>query len=375
MSDLESPPPVTAQQPAPKVDFNGLAGDFFLMQLGNLALTIVTIGVYRFWGKAKYRRSLWTNTTLDGDPLEYRGTGLELFIGAILVVLLVSIPFGLLSLLMPLLIPQKEVAIFVTQAIVILGIYYLVGVGQYRSWRYLFSRTAWRGIRSGMTEQGFGFGLFSFGLTLASMFSLGLATPWAMTRRWNRLVRDVRIGNLPLEADSEPGPLWKPFLLAWGVVVIPTIAFSVWFAISFGDIMKAGGDQPPSPEDAQQLLIAIGALYLGIIVLGFIGAMFFANYQAAYLKETIGKTRIGETMALRIDVTAWDVIRYYLGNIALVLFTAYLGAIILPYRYWAFMARRIRIDGTYDEEALEQSTLPAPAQGDGLVDAFDASSF
>ena len=57
-------------QEAPRVDFNVLAGDFFLMQLGNLALSILTLGIYRFWGKAKYRRFLWGQTTLDGDALE-----------------------------------------------------------------------------------------------------------------------------------------------------------------------------------------------------------------------------------------------------------------------------------------------------------------
>jgi uncharacterized membrane protein YjgN (DUF898 family) len=369
MSDYEA---LNAQKPAPKVDFRGLAGDFFLMQLGNLALIIITLGIYRFWGKAKYRRYLWTQTTLDGDSLEYTGTGLELFIGAILVILLVSIPFGLLSLVMPMLIANKDIAIFVTQLILIGAIYYLVAVGQYRSWRYLFSRTSWRGIRSGMTEQGFAFGNFSFGLSLAQLFSLGLATPWVTTKRWNRLVRDVRIGNLPLEADADHRALWKPFLLVWGAVAVPAMVFIGWFVWRYGEIFKEGQQ---TPGDPMELLIAIGVLYLGIIVLGFVGAMLFANYQAHYLRETFNKTRIGGTMQVRIEVTTWEIIRYYLGNIALVIFTAYLGAVLLPYRYWAFMAKRIWIDGEYDEAGLEQSSLAAPGQGDGLVDAFDASSF
>lgn len=356
--------------PAPAIEFSGMAGDFFLMQMGNFLLSVITVGFYRFWGKAKYRRYLWSHTTLDNDALEYGGTGFELFVGAILVVLLVSIPFGLLSLLLPLLIADKAIAIFLTQFILILGIYYLVGVGQYRSWRYLLSRTSWRGIRSGMVEEGFSYGVFSFGLTLASFFSLGLATPWAMTKRWNRLVRDVRIGSLPMHAEAEPDLLWKPFFLAWGVIVVPLIAFGAWFFINFG---SAFAEAEPSPADAQQLLIAIVVLYVGIFILGFVAAMFFANYQSVYLRETFGKTWIGDGMRLRLEATAWEVIRYYLFNILLALIP--FGSLLYPFRYWAFMAQRIGIDGSYDEAALEQSSLPAPAQGDGLVDAFDASSF
>lgn len=369
MSDYEM---LAGRRPAPAVEFRGLAGDFFLIQLGNLALTIITIGVYRFWGKAKYRRYLWAQTSLDGDSVDYTGTGLELFIGAILVILLVSIPFGLLSVLMPLIVPDAEIAIAVTQLVLITGIYWLVGVGQYRSWRYLFSRTAWRGIRSGMTEQGFAYGNFSFGLTLAQIFSLGLATPWVTTRRWNRLVRDVRIGSFPLSSDAEPGPLWKPFLLVWVSVAVPAMAFIGWFAWRYGEMFAS---QQPTPGDPTELLIAIAVLYLGLIVLGLLGALLFANYQSAYLKETFGKTRIGDTMALRIDVTTWEIIRYYLGNIALVVLTGGLGSMLLPFRYWAFMARRLWIDGDYDEASLMQTDLAAPGQGDGLIDAFDASSF
>ncbi len=246
---------------APAVDFNGLAADFFLIQLGNLLLTIITFGIYRFWGKARYRRFLWSRTTLDGDPLEYTGTGFELFLGAILVILLVSIPVGVLSLVLPLVIPSKEIALFLTQFILILGIYWLIGVGQYRSWRYLFSRTAWRGIRSGMTGQGVAYGNFSFGLTLAQLFSFGLATPWTTTRRWNRLVRDVRIGSLPMASDATPDALWKPFLLVWITVALPLLAFSGWFAWRFGPLFA---EQGPGPGDPAELLLAIGTISVSL---------------------------------------------------------------------------------------------------------------
>jgi len=272
--------------------------------------------------------------------------------------------------LLPILISNTEVALALTQLILIVGIYYLVGVGQYRSWRYILSRTSWRGIRSGMIEQGFSYGVFSFGLTLASLFSLGLATPWAMTKRWNRLVQDVRIGSLPMRAEAEPDLLWKPFLIAWGVVMVPLVAFGAWFFVNFG---SAFGKTEPSPADAEQLLIAIVVLYLGLLILGFVAAMFFANYESVYLRETFGKTWIGDGMRLRLEATAWEVIRYYLFNILLAMIP--FGSLLYPFRYWNFMAQRIGIDGGYDEAALQQSSLAAPTQGDGLVDAFDASSF
>jgi uncharacterized membrane protein YjgN (DUF898 family) len=369
MSDYEER---NALSPPPKVEFTGLAGDFFLLQLGNVGLSIITLGIWRFWGKTRYRRFLWKHTILDGDPLEYRGTGLELFIGALLVILLVSIPFGLLSFGLMAVFSNPAVAIGVSQVTIILLLYYLIGVGQYRSWRYLFSRTSWRGIRSGMTEQGFSFGWYNFGLTLAQLFSLGLATPWVSVKRWNRLVGDVRIGNLAMTSDAQSQPLWGKFLLVWGLVTVPMIAFYAWFFYTYGG-MFMNAEEQPSPESIEQLLVAILVLYAGIIILGLLGALLFAQYWAAYLKETVNNTKIGPTMRLRIDVETWDVVRFYLGNIALVMF--YVGILLMPFRNWSFMARRMWIDGEYDARDLMQSSLAAPSQGDGLADAFDVSGF
>ncbi len=355
----------------PKVEFRGMAGDFFLLQLGNLALTILTLGIYRFWGKTRYRRFLWSNTLLDGDPLEYRGTGLELFIGAILVILLITIPFGVISLGAGALFGDAAAGFVIAQVIIILLIYYLIGVGQYRSWRYLFSRTSWRGIRSGMIEEGFAFGWYSFGLTMAQLFSLGLATPWVSVKRWNRLVRDVRIGNLAMSSTAQVKPLWPKFLLVWGLVTVPMLAFIGWFGWTYSEFFT--DPDAMNPESAGEFLIAIVVLYAGLIVIGLLGAALFAQYWAAYLKETFNNTTIGPTMRLRIDVETWDVVRFYLGNIVLVMF--YIGILLMPYRNWSFMARRIWIDGEYDARDLMQSELAGPAQGDGIADAFDVSGF
>ena len=43
-------------------------------------LELVTAGFYRFWLATRIRRYLWGGTFLDGDPLEYLGTGRELLV-------------------------------------------------------------------------------------------------------------------------------------------------------------------------------------------------------------------------------------------------------------------------------------------------------
>ena len=54
-----------------------LAGLSFL----NFFLTIVTLGTYGFWGRTEVRKRIWSSVRLAGEPLEYTGTGKELFLG------------------------------------------------------------------------------------------------------------------------------------------------------------------------------------------------------------------------------------------------------------------------------------------------------
>src|SRR5215470_19726870 len=78
-------------------------GGFFLLSLLNGLLRILTLGVYHFWGKTEVRQRIWSAVRVDGEPLEYRGTGGELFKGFLVVFLLVLLPLGVLAFVVPLL--------------------------------------------------------------------------------------------------------------------------------------------------------------------------------------------------------------------------------------------------------------------------------
>src|SRR5580698_5498006 len=63
------------------VTFSGARGDFFRLVGRGALLELVTAGFYRFWLATDIRRMLWSNTSIEGNPLEYTGTGKELLIG------------------------------------------------------------------------------------------------------------------------------------------------------------------------------------------------------------------------------------------------------------------------------------------------------
>lgn len=59
----------------------------------NAVLSLLTVGIYSFWGRTEVRRRMWSSVRFLGEPLVYHGTAVELLKGflAVLGVLLVPL--------------------------------------------------------------------------------------------------------------------------------------------------------------------------------------------------------------------------------------------------------------------------------------------
>lgn len=361
---------------AEPIGFDARAGDFVGLAIGNLLLTIITLGIYRFWAKTRVRRFLWERTTFMGEPLEYLGRGIEKFIGALIVFFVLVVPIFLIAIAMVALkaggySPATAGLLYLPFYIALL---WLFGVGIYRSQRYMFSRTSWRGIRGGMRHRGWAYGGLYLKMVLLQVVTLGFAIPYVTTRLWNARMSDAMFGSLPVTADAEWRPLLRTFVTSWiGAIVIYAIMLGVALT-SFGSLLGSIKPGAPPPADPGAMAADFAKFYAIFLVGGLAIALVMFRYYAAMLRNLYGHTRLG-TMALAIDVTAGDLLRFTLGNLALVVLTLGLGAIMLPYRVYGFYARRISTIGALDIDAVRQTDLAAPVQGDGLADAFDVGAF
>src|SRR6185295_2694636 len=81
----------------PRISWVHPPGGFTGLSFLNGLLRILTLGVYHFWGKTEVRQRIWSAVRIDGEPLEYRGTGSELFRGFLIVFFLILLPMGLAS--------------------------------------------------------------------------------------------------------------------------------------------------------------------------------------------------------------------------------------------------------------------------------------
>lgn len=282
--------------PTVAIEFTGRRGALFKLVLKNVLLNIVTIGIFRFWGKTRVRRFFWSNIVIGGEPLEYTGRGVELLIG-FLIVLAVLIPLSLAAAGL-----RQLLGIGKTLPVVDLLYFavflFLVQFAVFRVWRYRLTRTLWRGIRFGLDGSAFPYAVRAFGWWIVRILTLGIIHPWANVNLMRYKVRRMRFGDTNFDFDGSGKELIGPWLIAWGVPVLTflvTIAISLLVAIGVS-LLRAEGGSEPTQEELIRLGVQVGGVSFPIVVGIAVVAFFltFIWYRVRELRYFASCTRFGD---------------------------------------------------------------------------------
>ena len=339
-------PPLASANRA--VRFSGTWQEFLPIALTNLLLTIVTLGIYRFWAQARVRRYLWSNTTLIDDELQWTGTGGEMFIGFLMAlgVLIGSVAavFGVSMLVGKWFLMVGLIGFYVF-------ILWAVNFAQFRALRYRLSRTYWRGIRGGSDENGVAYGWHAFGRFLLAGITFSIMTPTAIVDNWNERVNAMSFGPHRFESAVTTEGLYLRWFAVLGSYVIGIVAM---FAIT-----KDSGETD-SPFGIVAVAIAVG------LALAAFWALFFRKVASAF---EMGGISAG------FEVSTFEWIKFYARIIGLTIVTLGFGALMWRFWNWKFIMDRLALYGEIDLDTLTQSTTAAPQDAEGFADAFDIGAF
>ena len=347
--------------------FDGTWQEFAPIAFTNLLLTIVTLGIYRFWATARERRYFWSRTRFIDERLEWAGTGLELFLGFLIVAVVFLVPFFLISQLSQSLVLQGQEVLggLLTLASLVIFLY-LYGVAKFRALRYRLSRTRWRGIRGGSNDPGLVYGLSNMWKMAVGYIPFGLLIPWAMASLWNERMNKMSFGPYEFEADADSGDFFARYLLFY---LSPIILF-------VGGLVLAGsgaamGYAAGAEEGAA---MALGLSILGLVLFFYIGLGLIAvAFYAKYYRVVVGATR-WKDVDFAFGASTKDWIKLLLGDFVLVVLTLGIGAIFLSYRHWKFFITHMEAYGEVVLDELGQSSTPVAKHGEGLLDAFDVGA-
>lgn len=279
--------------------YSGTSGEIFKLAFVTGLLTLVTLGIYRFWAKTRVRRYVWSSIDIDGTRFEYTGTGLEKFLGFLVAVVILAIYLGLIQMALfffgvSLFVEATTLEGQLTQMFAIYATFFavlpLIYFAVYRARRYKLARTRWRGIRFGMDKGAWGYAFRAIGYGLLTGLTIGILTPLATFRLEKYMTDRSHFGDGKFEQNGRWQSLYPAMKhVAIGIVLL--IVAGVFAALEVG-------------------LMAVICMFVGYIWF-IVGFVYYGVHSFRYL--TANKTLNGE-IAFAAEPTTSKVIWTYVGG-------------------------------------------------------------
>ena len=285
--------------------YAGDASKLFWLVMKTGFLTVITLGIYRFWMKTHVRQFYWNAIRVDEEPLEYTGRALELLLGFLMAILflaiyLFAVNFALITASI-IQLEQMEPAIFLS----FLAVLPFVPYASYRSQRYLLSRTRWRGIRFGLDLAAWSYAGRWFLWTFASLLTLGLLSPIADFSLRKFITDRMSYGDQQFRLVGKAGGLYRGYLPAWGMMALAATLFGL--AIAYGAF---------DPDDPS-LTLTYGAaemLFTAAIVAYFIGFVLFIWYSGFRLQYLLNRMEFGDGVRLQSSLSPTSILGIVVGG-------------------------------------------------------------
>jgi uncharacterized membrane protein YjgN (DUF898 family) len=360
--------------------YDGTIGDLYRIYLVNLLLTIVTLGIWRFWGVTRLRRYVWSRTSMMEDRFEYDGTGLQLFLSFLLAgAMLAGLVFVAAMASIFLRHAHPRLAIVPIGVLEIIIIVLALGA-PFAAQRYRVGHTMWRGIRGGMEGSAIQYGLLSVAYYLLAAVTLYQLLPWATLRLRERLIDSSFLGDLRFHARGSARRLYLVFLATFaGVVVLGAVVASVVFMLDAPGMhamavsTHRGPHDPLDPELARAVRHAIYYIIAGYVVFFVGGALISCVYTAAFWRHLLSHTNAG-SIRFGSAVQAKAVFMLIAGNFLILVFTLGLGYPFVIQRNVRFFTVNLLASGGPDVATLRQSDRPVPTLGEGMFQQLDGGA-
>jgi len=358
---VDPPPAPDAQPPAPaetaeldthRFIFSGDTWEYFRIWIVNLALGIVTLGVYSAWAKVRTQRYFYSHTRLAGAPFEYLAQPLPILKGRIIAVVLFG-GYLLASEFMPLLALVLIVLIsLATPWLVVRGLMFRA---RYASWRGLTFRF--------VGDYGDAIRYF-FLMYMLVPLTLGLIYPYIKYKQKDFIVANHRYGGKRFTFGTDASPFFGPYLVV-GFSIGALIALLVLVVMPAAMGMYASSDAHEASARAQLFAYAyIGTLYLAY----FLGWTYLSARvgNLVYNHASIDRNRFVSTLRAR------DLLWLYASNTVAILASV---GMLIP---WAMMrlaryrAAHLTLLADGDLDAFTAEATPnvgaAASEVDGLFD-------
>jgi len=310
----------TGQKQEYRLQFLGKGSEYFTIMIVNWLLTLVTLGIYYPWARAKRLKYTFGQTALNDERFNFSGTGKEMFRGFVKVILFYIVLIGIYAALL------FNIGIFPAILFLIIGFMLFYPLIIHGSFRYRMSRTSYRGIRFGYRGDRNWLLKNSIKWSLLTIVTIGIYGAWEEMKIRRYTHENIRYGNVAF-ANNCDGTDW--------------------------------------------FLINLKGILLSIITLG-IYSFWWERNMLNYYIDNMSMTKDEQTITCHSTITAGGLFKLQIVNLFLIVFTLGFGTAWAEMRTLNYIWSNIKMEGNIDLAKIRQTEEEyTNAFGEGAMDFFD----
>lgn len=337
----------------PLFEFTGTGKSLFFIYLVNGIFIALTMGIYSFWATTKVRRFFWSNTRVQGEPLEYTGTGRQLALGFLVGILL-------LILITAIILPMD--LIFGPPASTIMGavIFFLfTPYAMFRSLRYRLTHTRLHGIPFGLDGSPVKFAGRAILRLFIAFITLGIMRPWAVAKITNDIANNIRYGDKPFKFEGSAMKLFRAAILPMILTVLPILFYLGIVAMLLFD------------PAFQYSLAEYGPVVMGISAILFllmgVGSLIWHCRLIRWTAEGLHFENAGFTCTLKPAALFGALLKFLLIT-SLTFGIGFAWAMVGLQRFYL---KQYGLSGNLNLADVHRGAHQQEATGDGIAQAFD----
>ena len=337
----------TASPPSSHVfrfEFTGNAKEYFRIWIVNLALTVLTLGIYSAWAKVRTQRYFHAHTRVADAHFDYIGNPWAILRGRLVLVAL-FLAFNFL----PVIHPTLFVVVF---AVVFLFTPFLI----ISAMRFRLHNTQWRGLNFRFHGRiGEAFKLYVL-WPLGGMLTLGFLMPFVLYKQQCWIVSSAAYGQQRFNSNLDVSDYYSLMFKSLGVFLASVTTMSVIAGFI-------------APKFGQSNTLVSQIFIMAMLMPAYM--LIFAYSRARMANLFVTGIQLGEHRFLS-DMSVLDLLKLYLLNAVALVFTlglAYPWAKVRTSQYRASCTQLITY-GTLDHYNATDQNDPS-AVGDEVGDYLD----
>jgi uncharacterized membrane protein YjgN (DUF898 family) len=345
-----------AAPPAPTLRyglrFEGSGGEYFKIWIVNLALSVVTLGIFSAWAKVRSTRYFYGNTYIGDHSFDYHADPLRILIGRV-IALAVLLAYGLSAAFAPMLMLVIAPALFfATPWLVNSALRFNARNSSYRTIRFNFTAT-------------YGDAFVAYiGWPLLAAITLGTTYPLARRARTHFHINNHTFGGKPFDVAIPGRAMYKIYfkalLMMFGfiAVIVFITAFLAGMAMTIAESDKAADHPLVAVPTTLAWMAAI------LVIMTYTGTRVF--------NLAIGLTTLAARYKFESTLSAARMIGLVFGNLLLTLVTLGLYYPFARVKVAKYVTSCLAVTGSADMDGFTSELVGGQgAIGEEVANFFD----